>query len=115
MAYLQNKWRDYTRQPNPPRHYTNQREFEADWIYSLRRRYALSQEALAARANVSVTTVQNWENPRSVKAIADHNQNLLKDIERDRDQRWSAPGWADVRPRGQQPGPQRHAERGAGR
>jgi transcriptional regulator with XRE-family HTH domain len=83
MAYLQNKWRDYTRQPNPPRHYTNQREFEADWIYSLRRRYALSQEALAAMANVSVTTVQNWENPRSVKAIADHNQGRLHDIERD--------------------------------
>jgi transcriptional regulator with XRE-family HTH domain len=83
MAYLQNKWRDYTRQPNPPRHYTNQREFEADWIYALRRRYALSQEALAAMANVSVTTVQNWENPRSVKAIAEHNQGRLKDIERD--------------------------------
>jgi transcriptional regulator with XRE-family HTH domain len=83
MAYLQNKWRDYTRQPNPPRHYTNQREFEADWIYTLRRRYALSQEALAALANVSVTTVQNWENPRSVKAIADHNQNRLENIERD--------------------------------
>ncbi|MGA7179674.1 MAG: hypothetical protein WBX11_08835 [Thiobacillaceae bacterium] len=83
MAYLQNKWHDYTRQPNPPRHYTNQREFEADWIYCLRRRYALSQEALAAMANVSVTTVQNWENPRSVKAIADHNQNLLHNIERD--------------------------------
>ena len=83
MAYLQTKWHDYTRQPSPPRHYTNQREFEADWIYSLRRRYALSQEALAAIANVSVTTVQNWENPRSAKAIADHNQNRLHDIERD--------------------------------
>ena len=83
MAYLQNKWRDYTRQPNPPRHYTNQREFEADWIYALRRRYALSQEALAAMASVSVTTVQNWENPRSAKAIAEHNQSRLKDIERD--------------------------------
>jgi transcriptional regulator with XRE-family HTH domain len=83
MAYLQNKWRDYTRQPNPPRHYTNQREFEADWIYALRRRYALSQEALAAMASVSVTTVQNWENPRSAKAIAEHNQGRLKDIERD--------------------------------
>jgi transcriptional regulator with XRE-family HTH domain len=83
MAYLQNKWRDYSRQPNPPRHYTNQREFEADWIYALRHRYALSQEALAAMASVSVTTVQNWENPRSVKAIAEHNQSRLKDIERD--------------------------------
>ena len=34
-------------------------------------------------ANVSVTTVQNWENPRSAKAIAEHNQGRLKDIERD--------------------------------
>jgi hypothetical protein len=34
-------------------------------------------------ASVSVTTVQNWENPRSRKGIAGHNQNRLRDIERD--------------------------------
>lgn len=83
MSYLQNKWSEYARQVNPGRRYANQREFEADWIYSLRRRYRVSQEALAAMASVSVTTVQNWENPRSAKAIADHNQARLRDIERE--------------------------------
>ncbi len=83
MSFLENKWKDHARQANPARRYANQREFEADWVYSLRRRYKVSQEALAVMANVSVTTVQNWENPRSAKAIADHNQARLRDIERD--------------------------------
>jgi len=83
MSFLQNKWADHERQANPARRYANQREFEADWIYSMRRRYRVSQEALAVMASVSVTTVQNWENPRSVKAIAEHNQARLRDIERD--------------------------------
>ena len=83
MSFLQNKWSEHERQANPVRRYANQREFEADWIYSLRRRYRVSQESLAVMANVSVTTVQNWENPRSAKAIAEHNQARLRDIERD--------------------------------
>ncbi len=83
MSFLQNKWREHERQAHPARRYTHQREFEADWIYTLRRRYRISQESLAVMANVSVTTVQNWENPRSSKAIADHNQSRLRDIERD--------------------------------
>jgi DNA-binding transcriptional regulator YiaG len=83
MAYLSEQWRTHRRDPNPPRHYTDQREFEADWVFTLRRRHALSQEALASLARVSVTTVQNWENPRSLKAIAEHNQNLLRDLERE--------------------------------
>lgn len=83
MSFLQSKWSDHERQVNPARRYANQREFEADWIYSLRRRYRVSQESLAVMANVSVTTVQNWENPRSAKAIAGHNQSRLRDIERD--------------------------------
>lgn len=83
MSFLQSKWSDHERQTNPARRYANQREFEADWIYSLRRRYRVSQESLAVMANVSVTTVQNWENPRSAKAIAEHNQARLRDIERD--------------------------------
>ncbi len=83
MSYLQNKWSEYARQANPARRYASQREFEADWIYSLRRRYRVSQEALAVMASVSVTTVQNWENPRSAKAIAEHNQVRLRDIERE--------------------------------
>lgn len=83
MSFLQNKWSEHERQANPVRRYANQREFEADWIYSMRRRYRVSQESLAVMANVSVTTVQNWENPRSAKAIAEHNQARLRDIERD--------------------------------
>lgn len=83
MSYLLNKWSEHARTANPMRHYASQREFEADWVYSLRRRYRVSQEALAVMANVSVTTVQNWENPRSAKAIAGHNQDRLRDIERD--------------------------------
>lgn len=83
MSFLHSKWSEHERQANPARRYANQREFEADWIYSLRRRYRVSQESLAVMANVSVTTVQNWENPRSAKAIADHNQSRLRDIERD--------------------------------
>ena len=83
MSFLQNKWSEHERQVQPARRYANQREFESDWIYTLRRRYRISQESLAVMANVSVTTVQNWENPRSAKAIADHNQSRLRDIERD--------------------------------
>ena len=83
MSFLQNKWSEHERQANPVRRYANQREFEADWVYSMRRRYKVSQESLAVMANVSVTTVQNWENPRSAKAIAEHNQARLRDIERD--------------------------------
>lgn len=83
MSFLQEKWSEHARQANPARRYASQREFEADWVYSLRRRYRVSQEALAVMANVSVTTIQNWENPRSAKAIADHNQARLRDIERD--------------------------------
>ena len=83
MSYLQHKWSEHARQAQPVRRYASQREFEADWIYTLRRRYRVSQEALAVMANVSVTTVQNWENPRSAKAIAEHNQERLRDIERD--------------------------------
>ena len=83
MSFLQHKWSEYARQPNPPRRYSHAREFEADWVSGLRRRYGLSQEALANLANVSVTTVQNWENPRSAKAIASHNQERLREIERD--------------------------------
>jgi transcriptional regulator with XRE-family HTH domain len=83
MPFLQEQWNSHTRQLSPPRRYSNQREFEADWIGTLRRRYSLSQEALAALANVSVTTVQNWENPQSHKSIAAHNQDRLRDIERD--------------------------------
>lgn len=83
MSFLQSKWSEHERQSNPARRYANQREFEADWIYSMRRRYRVSQESLAVMASVSVTTVQNWENPRSAKAIAEHNQSRLRDIERD--------------------------------
>ena len=83
MSFLQSKWSEHEGQTHPARRYVNQREFEADWIYTLRRRYRVSQESLAVMANVSVTTVQNWENPRSAKAIADHNQSRLRDIERD--------------------------------
>ena len=83
MSFLQHKWTEYSRQPNPPRRYSGQREFEADWVGSLRRRYGLSQEGLAALACVSVTTVQNWENPASRKNIAPHNQDRLRDIERE--------------------------------
>jgi len=82
MSFLQHKWTEYSRQPNPPRRYSGQREFEADWVGGLRRRYGLSQEGLAALACVSVTTVQNWENPASRKNIAPHNQDRLRDIER---------------------------------
>lgn len=82
MPYLENKWSEYSRQLNPARRYSSQREFEADWVSGLRRRYALSQEALAVKASVSVTTVQNWENPQSHKNIAPHNQDRLRDIER---------------------------------
>jgi hypothetical protein len=83
MSYLNSKWKEYHTQPLRPRSYLNQREFEADWVGNLRRRYRISQEALAAMAAVSVTTVQNWENPLSKKAIAPHNQDRLCDIERD--------------------------------
>jgi len=83
MSYLQNKWGEYCRERNPMRRYSSQREFEADWVNGLRRRYGLSQEALAVMASVSVTTVQNWENPQSRKNIAGHNQDRLRDIERD--------------------------------
>lgn len=83
MPYLQDQWKTHGRQLSPLRRYSNQREFEADWVGTLRRRYSLSQEALAAMANVSVTTVQNWENPQSHKSIAPHNQDRLRDIERD--------------------------------
>jgi transcriptional regulator with XRE-family HTH domain len=83
MSFLQTKWADHAKQPNAARRYASQREFEADWIYAMRRRYKVSQESLAVMASVSVTTVQNWENPRSAKAIADHNQARLRDIERD--------------------------------
>lgn len=83
MSFLQHKWSEYSRQLNPPRRYSNQREFEADWVNGLRRRYGLSQEALAVMASVSVTTVQNWENPQSRKNIAAHNQDRLRDIARE--------------------------------
>ena len=83
MSYLEQKWGEYQRQRNPIRRYSSQREFEADWVNGLRRRYGLSQEALAVMASVSVTTVQNWENPASRKNIAGHNQDRLRDIERD--------------------------------
>jgi transcriptional regulator with XRE-family HTH domain len=83
MSYLNSKWKEYHSQPSRPRSYASQREFEADWVSGLRRRYRISQEALAALAAVSVTTVQNWENPLSRKAIAAHNQDRLRDIERD--------------------------------
>ena len=74
MPYLQEQWNSHGRQLSPQRRYSSQREFEADWIGALRRRYSLSQEGLAVLANVSVTTVQNWENPQSRKSIAPHNQ-----------------------------------------
>jgi DNA-binding transcriptional regulator YiaG len=83
MSYLEQKWGEYNRERNPLRRYSSQREFEADWVNGLRRRYGLSQEALAVMASVSVTTVQNWENPQSRKNIAAHNQDRLRDIERD--------------------------------
>lgn len=83
MSFLQQKWSEYSRQPNPPRRYSSAREFEADWVSGLRRRHGLSQEALANLAGVSVTTVQNWENPQSRKAIAPHNQERLREIERE--------------------------------
>lgn len=83
MSYLDSKWKEYHSQPLRQRSYLNQREFEADWVGGLRRRYRISQEALAALMAVSVTTVQNWENPVSKKAIAAHNQDRLRDIERD--------------------------------
>lgn len=83
MSYLESKWGEYNRERNPVRRYSSQREFEADWVNGLRRRYRLSQEALAVMASVSVTTVQNWENPQSRKNIASHNQDRLRDIERD--------------------------------
>lgn len=81
MSYLQQKWNEH--QSKPLRRYSSQREFEADWVSGLRRRYRLSQERLAALASVSVTTVQNWENPTSAKRIAEHNQTRLRDIERE--------------------------------
>ncbi|MEW5786910.1 MAG: hypothetical protein AB1899_03540 [Pseudomonadota bacterium] len=83
MAFLQDQWQSHSRQANPTRRYSSQREFEADWVGRLRRRYGLSQEALAVMASVSVTTVQNWENPGSRKNIAPHNQDRLRDIDRD--------------------------------
>ncbi|TCJ13511.1 hypothetical protein EZJ19_10155 [Parasulfuritortus cantonensis] len=83
MSYLEQKWSEYSRERNPLRRYSSQREFEADWVNGLRRRYGLSQEALAVLASVSVTTVQNWENPQSRKSIAAHNQDRLRDIDRD--------------------------------
>lgn len=83
MSYLEQKWGEYSRERNPARRYCNQREFEADWVNALRRRYGLSQEALAVLASVSVTTIQNWENPQSRKSIAAHNQNRLREIERE--------------------------------
>lgn len=83
MSYLSSKWKEYHSQPWRSRSYASQREFEADWISGMRRRYRISQEALAALAAVSVTTIQNWENPLSKKAIAAHNQDRLRDIERD--------------------------------
>jgi DNA-binding transcriptional regulator YiaG len=82
-SFLQVQWQAQSRQLNARRRYSSQREFEADWVGSLRRRYQLSQEALAVLASVSVTTVQNWENPGSNKNIAAHNQNRLRDIERE--------------------------------
>ncbi len=81
MSFLQQKWNEH--QSKPMRRYSSQREFEADWVSGLRRRYRLSQERLAALASVSVTTVQNWENPTSAKRIAEHNQDRLRDIERE--------------------------------
>jgi transcriptional regulator with XRE-family HTH domain len=81
MSFLQQKWNEH--QSKPLRRYSSQREFEADWVSGLRRRYRLSQERLAALASVSVTTVQNWENPTSAKRIAEHNQDRLRDIERE--------------------------------
>jgi len=83
MSFLQEQWDSHSRQHNPVRRYSSQREFEADWVGGLRRRYGLSQEALAVMASVSVTTVQNWENPGSAKKIAPHNQDRLRDIERE--------------------------------
>jgi transcriptional regulator with XRE-family HTH domain len=83
MSFLQEQWKSHSRQLNPARRYSSQREFEADWVGGLRRRYGLSQEALAVMASVSVTTVQNWENPGSAKKIAPHNQDRLRDIERE--------------------------------
>lgn len=83
MSFLQEQWKAHSHQFNPRRRYSSQREFEADWVGGLRRRYSLSQEALAALASVSVTTVQNWENPGSRKNIAPHNQDRLRDIERE--------------------------------
>ncbi|MBK9326473.1 MAG: hypothetical protein IPN00_09105 [Hydrogenophilales bacterium] len=83
MSFLQEQWQSHSRQLNPARRYSSQREFEADWVGRLRRRYGLSQEALAVLASVSVTTVQNWENPGSRKNIAPHNQDRLRDIERE--------------------------------
>lgn len=82
MSFLQEQWQTHRRQLNAARRYSSQREFEADWVGGLRRRYSLSQEALAMMAGVSVTTVQNWENPASRKNIAPHNQDRLRDIER---------------------------------
>ncbi|MFZ5484316.1 MAG: helix-turn-helix domain-containing protein [Pseudomonadota bacterium] len=83
MSYLEQQWLELGRGRAAPRRYSSQREFEADWVHALRRRYGLSQEALAVLASVSVTTVQNWENPQSRKNIAGHNQDRLRDIERD--------------------------------
>ncbi len=83
MSFLQDQWQSHSRQLSPARRYSSQREFEADWVSRLRRRYGLSQEALAVLASVSVTTVQNWENPGSRKHIAPHNQDRLRDIERE--------------------------------
>jgi DNA-binding transcriptional regulator YiaG len=83
MSFLNNMWRDHGARPSSPRRYTNQREFEADWVFGLRRKYGLSQEALATLARVSVTTIQNWENPQSRKNISEHNQERLRDIERE--------------------------------
>ncbi|MDO9224697.1 MAG: hypothetical protein Q8M09_09020 [Pseudomonadota bacterium] len=81
MSFLQQKWSEH--QSKPLRRYSSQREFEADWVGGLRRRYRLSQERLASLASVSVTTVQNWENPTSAKRIAEHNQDRLRDIDRE--------------------------------
>lgn len=82
MPFLQEQWLAQSRQLSPRRRYSSQREFEADWVGGLRRRHGLSQEGLAMLASVSVTTVQNWENPASRKHIAAHNQDRLRDIDR---------------------------------
>ena len=83
MAYLNKVYRSTQDGSFVTRKFSNEREFQANWVHELRREYSLTQKALAERVRVCVNTVQNWENPLGNKGISSHNQNELQVIERD--------------------------------